>query len=58
MTKFNLRIAGPQDTDNVCAKITAQCAFHDDQSKLDPAFFHKVLNDTETQLRVILAEDR
>ena len=36
----------------------ALCAFHDDQSKLDPAFFHKVLSDPETQLRVILAEDR
>ena len=57
MSKFHLRIAGAQDTDIVCAKITALCAFHDDQSKLDPAFFHKVLNDTETQLRVILAKD-
>ena len=25
---------------------------------MDPAFFHKVLSDPETQLRVILAEDR
>ena len=27
-------------------------------SQLDPAFFHKVLDAPETQLRVILAEDR
>jgi len=58
MLNFHLRIASTQDSDIVCAKIKALCAFHDDQSKLDPAFFHKVLNDTETQLRVILAEDR
>ena len=58
MSKFHLRIAGVQDTDIVCTKIQALCAFHDDQSKLDPAFFHKVLSDPETQLRVILAEDR
>ena len=58
MSKFHLRSAGAEDTDIVCAKITALCAFHDDQSKLDPAFFHKVLSDPETQLRVILAEDR
>ena len=57
MSKFHLRIAGAQDTDIVFAKITALCAFYDDQAKLDPAFFHKVLNDPETQLRVILAED-
>ena len=53
-----MRIAGAQDTDIVCAKITALCAFHDDQEKLDPAFFHEVLQDPETQLRVILGEDR
>ena len=41
MSKFHLRIAGVQDTDIVCAKITALCAFHDDQAKLDPAFFTK-----------------
>lgn len=58
MSKFHLRIAGAQDTDIVCAKIEALCAFHDDQSKLDPAFFHKVLSDPEAQLRVISAEDR
>ena len=58
MSKFHLWIAGAQDTDIVSAKITAQCAFHDDQAKLDPAFFHKVPSDPETQLRVILAEDR
>jgi hypothetical protein len=27
-------------------------------SQLDPAFFHKVVDAPETQLRVILAEDR
>ena len=58
MSKFHFRIAGAQDTDIVCTKIEALCAFHDDHSKLDPAFFHKVLDDPETQLRVILAEDR
>ena len=41
MSKFHLRIAGAQDTDIVCAKIRALCAFHDDQGKLDPAFFTK-----------------
>ena len=58
MSKFHLGIAGVQDTDIVCTKITALCAFHDDQAKLDPTFFHKVLSDPETQLRVILAKDR
>ena len=58
MSKFHLRIAGAQDADVVCSKIEALCAFHDDQAKLDPAFFHKVLDDPDTQLRVILAEDR
>ena len=57
MSEFHLRIAGAQDTDIVCAKIRALCAFHDDQA-LDLSFFHKVLSDPETQLRVILAEDR
>ena len=58
MSKFHLRIAVPQDADILCAKIEALCAFQDDQAKLDPAFFHKVLSDPEAQLRVILAEDR
>ena len=58
MSKFHFRIAGAQDTDIVCTKIKALCDFHDDHSKLDPAFFRKVLDDSETQLRVILAEDR
>ena len=57
MSKFHLRIAGVQDTDIVCAKITALCAFHDDQS-IRSRLFHKVLDAPETQLRVILAEDR
>ena len=57
MSEFHLRIAGAQDTDIVCTKIEALCAFHDDQAKLDPAFFHQVLENPETQLRVILAED-
>ena len=58
MSISHLRIAGAQDADIVCTKIEALCAFHDDQAKLDPAFFHKVLSDPEAQLRVILAEDR
>ena len=58
MSKFHLRIAGVQDTDIVYAKIMALCAFHDDHSKLDPAFFKQVLSDPETQLLVKLAEDR
>ena len=58
MSKFHLRIAGAQDTDIVCTKIEALCAFHDDQAELDPAFFHKVLGDPEAQLRTILAENR
>ena len=58
MSKFHLRIAGAQDADIVFAKIEALCAFHDDQAKLDPVFFHQVLEDPETQLRVTLAEDR
>ena len=57
MSKFHLRIADAQDADIVCAKIEALCAFHDDQAKLDPAFFHQVLENPATQLRVILAED-
>jgi hypothetical protein len=58
MSKFQLRIAGAPDTEIVCAKIGALCAFHNDQSKLDPAFFNQVLSDPETQLLVKLAEDR
>ena len=58
MSKFHLRIAGEQDADIVFSKIEALYALHDDQAKLDPAFFHKVLDNPETQLRVILAEDR
>ena len=58
MSKFHLRIAGGQDTDIVCTKIEALCAFHDGQAKLGPAFFHKVLSDPEAQLRVILSEER
>ena len=58
MSKFQLRIAGAPDTEIVCAKIGALCAFHNDQSKLDPAFFKQVLSDPETQLLVKLAEDR
>jgi len=58
MSKFHLRIANAQDSDSVCTKIEAPCAFHEDQAKLDPVFFFFFLSDPKTQLRVILAEDR
>ena len=58
MSEFHLRIASAQDTDIVCAKIEALCAFHDDNAKLDPAVFENLLSDPKTQLRIILAEDR
>lgn len=58
MSKFHLRIANVQDTEIVRAKIEALCVFHDDDASLDPAFFHKVLSDPKTQLRVILAQDQ
>ena len=58
MSEFHLRIASAQDTDIVCAKIEALCAFNDDNAKLDPAIFENLLSDPKTQLRIILAEDR
>ena len=58
MSEFHLRIASAQDTDIVCAKIEALCAFHDDNAKLDPAVFENLLSDPKTQLGIILAEDR